>query len=507
MKPKHEIEILLLRLPSLFARHAVAITQTPPIGLAYLASALRKNGINVSMFDSIAEDIENHYYYGIDNLYVNGSSEQDVMEAIPNNLKYLGISFPFSHEWPLYKHYCKEIKAKHPNIVIIAGGEHATAMPDFCLSECKEIDYIVRGEGEDTIVDLLFAIETNKKLKDVNGITFRENNIILTNQSRNRIKDLDEIKWPAWDLMPINKYLDGGYSFGVNIGRTMPLIASRGCPYKCTFCSNPQMWTTKWVARSAKDVVKEMKEYINKYQANNFDFYDLTAIVDKRWIVEFTKLILKEDLNITWQLPSGTRSEAIDDEVSELLYKSGCRNLSFSPESGSPETLKLIKKRIKPKNMLKAMKSTIDKKMIAKTNIIIGFPDERFKNVLETYMFIIRMALIGVHETAVWTFSAYPGSEIYNKLLKENKIVHTDEYFLRLLSYADPLNTVSWSNHFSKTKLQYLMITGLLLFYTTSYLARPLRLVNNIVNVIKNKPKSRLEHILIKIFSRKYVAN
>ena len=117
------------------------------------------------------------------------------------------------------------------------------------------------------------------------------------------------------------------------------------------------------------------------------------------------------------------------------------------------------------------------------------------------------MALIGVHETAVWTFSAYPGSEIYNKLLKENKIVHTDEYFLRLLSYADPLNTVSWSNHFSKTKLQYLMITGLLLFYTTSYLARPLRLVNNIVNVIKNKPKSRLEHILIKIFSRKYVAN
>ena len=157
--------------------------------------------------------------------------------------------------------------------------------------------------------------------------------------------------------------------------------------------------------------------------------------------------------------------------------------------------------------MLKAMKSTIDKKMIAKTNIIIGFPDERFKNVLETYMFIIRMALIGVHETAVWTFSAYPGSEIYNKLLKENKIVHTDEYFLRLLSYADPLNTVSWSNHFSKTKLQYLMITGLLLFYTTSYLARPLRLVNNIVNVIKNKPKSRLEHILIKIFSRKYVAN
>ena len=105
------------------------------------------------------------------------------------------------------------------------------------------------------------------------------------------------------------------------------------------------MWTTLWNVRDPEDVYNEMKLYVEKYQITNFDFYDLTAIVKKKWIVDFCNLLIKNNLNVIWQLPSGTRSEAIDGEVAPLLKQAGCRNLSYAPESGSPEILKLVKKK------------------------------------------------------------------------------------------------------------------------------------------------------------------
>ena len=109
----------------------------------------------------------------------------------------------------------------------------------------------------------------------------------------------------------------------------------------------------------------------------NFDFYDLTAIVQKKWILEFCDKIKKRSMNFTWQLPSGSRSEAIDADVAEMIYNSGCRNLSFSPESGSVSVLKRIKKRIKTSKMLNAMSSSIDVGINVKANIIFGFPEEK----------------------------------------------------------------------------------------------------------------------------------
>ena len=113
-----------------------------------------------------------------------------------------------------------------------------------------------------------------------------------------------------------------------------------GCPYQCTGCSNPKMWTTRWVAREPQKVLEEMKKYLREDAVDNFDFYDLTAIVKRAWIVEFCELVIASGLRFTWQLPSGTRSEAIDAEVSRLPYASGCRNLSYAPESGSKAVLR-----------------------------------------------------------------------------------------------------------------------------------------------------------------------
>ncbi len=496
-------KVVVVRIPSLFAAGALTLSATPPIGIAYLAASIRAAGHEVQVIDAIGEAIEQVYYFGRKNLYVNGLTREQILDRIPADVEFICVSFPFSHEWPLAKQMCFAIKEHFPKAIIIGGGEHMTAMPEFSLQACPAIDYAVLGEGEETIAELIAVHERGESTANVAGIAFHRNDAVVKTPRRSRVKTIEDIARPAWDLIPLETYLAGGYSFGVNIGRTIPLMATRGCPYQCTFCSNPSMWTTRWMARPPGDVVDEMEEYIRRYNVQNFDFYDLTAIVRKDWTVQFCNLLLERKLNITWQLPSGTRSEALDDEVTKLLYASGCRNLSYAPESGSPETLKRIKKKIEPGRMLSSMRTSIKNKINIKANMIIGFPGERLKNILESYWFAIRMACVGVDDMSMWVFSAYPGSEIFNDLTKARRMTDfSDDYFTGLLSYSDLNNVVSWNEYFSGKQLKYMRFFGILLFYFVGYLVRPWRLFRSVRNILKHKPQSRMEMIIEKAMNR-----
>ena len=497
-------KIVIIRPPSLFAAGALTLSATPPIGIAYLAAGLRAAGHQVGVIDAVGEAVAQVYPFGHKNLFVNGLTIDQVCRRIEADTQFICVSFPFSHEWPLTKRLCFAVKECFPQAVMIGGGEHITAMPEFSLRNCAALDYAVLGEGEESIVDLVGVLERGESADSVAGTAFcRGDEEVVQTPRRARIKDIDAITRPAWDLVPLEAYLAGGYSFGVNIGRTVPLMATRGCPYQCTFCSNPSMWTTKWTARAPEDVVDEMEDYIRRYNAQNFDFYDLTAIVRKDWTVKFCNLIIERKLGITWQLPSGTRSEALDDEVTKLLHASGCRNLSYAPESGSPETLKRIKKKIDPGRMIASMRASVKNGINIKANMIIGFPGEKLKNVLESYGFAVRMAWAGVDDMSMWVFSAYPGSEIFNDLVKAGKIRDfSDDYFTSLLSYSDLKNVVSWNEHFSGRQLKYLRFFGILLFYGAAYLFRPWRLAKSARNILRHRPQSRMEMIVEKALNR-----
>ena len=179
--------------------------------------------------------------------------------------------------------------------MLVCGGEHTSSCPEFCLEDCPEIDICVVGEGEETSVELLRAVEQKKSFSEVSGIVYRSENGIKKNPNRARISKLDDIKWPAWEMFPLENYLSNGLGYGIKPGRSMPILISRGCPYQCTFCSSPQMWTTKWQARDVECVLNEMQHYINKYKATNFDLYDLTASVRKDWIVNFSQKVIKKN--------------------------------------------------------------------------------------------------------------------------------------------------------------------------------------------------------------------
>lgn len=486
--------IVLIRPPSLFAKHAVTLNAVPPLSLAYIAGSLSAAGHNPKIIDCVGEALDQVYDAHLKPLLANGLKIDQILARIPPDTSYFGLSSLFTHEWPNLQQIAKALRQAYPQAKIIIGGEHPTAVPDYCLASAPEVDAIVLGEGEETVVELIAAFEEKKSLEGIPGIAYRQDGKPVINPRRGRIRNIDNIPAPRWDLVPLENYLSAGKSFGVDIGRTIPMLATRGCPFQCTFCSNPFMWTQRYETRKPEEVVAEIERYIRDYKVENIDFYDLTAIIHKDWIIEFCKLLIERDLQITWQLPSGTRSEAIDEEVAGYLFRAGCRNISYAPESGSPRVLKRIKKMVIPENMLKSMRGCVAQGMSIKANIIFGFPDETFGDVLRTIKFVWQMAIVGVDDVSIWAYSPYPGCELFN-LLKERGRIRDfdDQYFISLLAYSDFTSLTSYDDHLSPLAIRTLRWFGMLSFYTVSYISSPMRLFRTLRNLYTGQYRSRME--------------
>lgn len=491
--------IVLVRPATITTAEAVGEDAAPPLGIAYLAACLEQCGHRVSIVDGLGEALD--VYVPVEGLATgmrHGLSDEDILERIDPDAEIIGISIMFSLEWPFTRELVRKIRERFPDAFLVAGGEHITALPEYSLENCPALDCCVLGEGEQTLVDLVEALSRGVPLTEVNGLCLQGS--FVRTQSRQRLRELGSIPTPAWHLTPLGEYLDGGVMTGVNFGRSMPMLASRGCPYRCTFCSNPGMWGTSWRVRTPRDVFDEMCDYADHYGATNFDFYDLTAIVRRDWIVEFCQLIIASGRTFTWQLPSGTRSEAIDHEVTRLLYQSGCRYVNYAPESGSEEILERIKKKISKANMLSSMRSAVANGINVKANFILGFPGERLRHVWDTYRFLLSMSWLGIQDVSVFPFSPYPGSELFDFVRRRGDVVLDEDYFLSLSQYTDPRYTKSYCEHLSPLVLRMLCLVGMALFYGVSYLRRPMRFYQLVRNVFfRNDGKTKLETVLVRV--------
>ena len=498
------MKVCLVRPATITTAGAAGEDSAPPFGCAYLAGSIRHIGHEVSIVDALGEALDR--YSRVPELPTglrHGLEDAEIIERIPDRVDVIGVTCMFSLEWTFSRDLILKIRDRFPEVSIVAGGEHITALPEYVMTDCPAIDFCVAGEGEQTMVDLVTALAAGTPATEVPGLIYRRDGAIVTSEARKRIRVLDTIPRPAWDLVPIRNYLESGTMIGVNFGRSMPILASRGCPYQCTFCSNPGMWGTLWRAREPQEVFDEIMSYKKEYGATNFDFYDLTAIVKKQWIVDFCMLLIENDANITWQLPSGTRSESIDDEVTNLLFRSGCVYLTYAPESGSPATLERIKKKIRPERMLHSMRDSYRNGINMKANIILGFPDDTLWDVLQSYWFIVKMAAVGVNDVVCFPFSPYPGSELF-ELCQERGLVNIDDdYFIGLSQYSDIRYTKSYSQYFSSSLLRLFCLSGMGLFYSSSYIFRPVRAWRLIYNIARKTPRTKIESAIVRVMKKR----
>jgi anaerobic magnesium-protoporphyrin IX monomethyl ester cyclase len=510
------MNICLIRPPRFLDKEAINITNTPALGLAFIAGALKQAGHTVSVIDAIGESPKEFNPIGFElkvsatlppnRIFTNGLSASEIADRIPASVDVIGISAMFSNNWLFDRYLIDFLGERFPTAVIVAGGESVTAMAEMAISQTKSLEACVLGEGEETIVELVAALEKKEPLGQVKGIAYREpatGKAIFT-ERRTRMKNMDEIAMPAWEYFPMDNYEKYDIKWGVTRQKSIPIMATRGCPYSCTFCSSPQMWGTRYYMRNPQSVVDEMEYLKATYGATNFDFYDLTAIIKKDWIILFTNEIINRNLNITWQLPVGTRSEVIDQEVAHNLYASGCRHIVYAPESGSPKMLKLIKKKVKISNMLQSMGYSHKENMFVYINMIMAMPDETHADVWRTIWFLIQCSWMGVNDISPSVFQPYPGSMLFERLVKEKKIdLSTDDFFFELIfidsfgksKYYNDLVSTGWYNFYE--------LFSVFLFFGTNYLFRPIRFFRTVRNLITRNYENRAERSLVEYLKQK----
>jgi anaerobic magnesium-protoporphyrin IX monomethyl ester cyclase len=497
------MKVCFIRPPFVELRYQMVALPVPPIGFAYVVAAARAAGHEVVVIDAIGEAPDQVTPLEELRFACRGLTVEEVVERVPLDAGAYAVSVMFSQDWGYVRRLTAALKERFPAAVMIGGGEAITALPEYSL-ETGMLDHAVLGEGEETIVELLDALTSGRSSEDVAGLVTRVGERLVRTAPRPRIRKIDDVVRPAWDLFPIENYLERGLSFGVDRGRTMPLLATRGCPYQCTFCSSPSMWTTRWTARDPAEVLDEIEYYQQTYNVHSFDFYDLTAIIKRDWILDFCKRIQDRGLTFVWQLPTGTRSEAIDADVAEALYATGCRNITYAPESGSPDELRRIKKKIKISTMLTSMRSCIRQGLKVKVNIVLGFPEETPKDLFFTFLFLIRMALAGVSDALVFLFEPYPGTVLYDELRERGKLPPpSDQYFLALMCGGDLTHAVSFTDHLSGRQLGVARVAAMVVFYSVSYLVRPWRVFQNLFHLATGRHETLLEKGLANLFARR----
>jgi hypothetical protein len=275
----------------------------------------------------------------------------------------------------------------------------------------------------------------------------------------------------------------------------MPVLATRGCPYRCSFCSSPQMWTTRYVTRDPDDVADEIAELVARHQLDNVNFADLTAITKRRWTLEFCDALEARNLRITWQLPVGTRAEALDAEVLQRLHDTGCRNITYAPESGSARMLEVYDKRVDLDHIVTSLRAARRVGMRTHVNIIVGHPAERWRDVAASVRFLLRAAIAGCDDCAPILFCPYPGSADHAALAAAGDLPTGDEACYLGLARSSS-RARSFNPQLGATVQRTLQLAMLALFYAVAMVRRPSRAVQFVHAQVTGDERTYLDQMV-----------
>ena len=392
----------------------------PPIGLGYLATALRNENFNVDIFDTVKKNL----------------NQQQLLKQIKNiNPKILGIQL-FSYDVSPSKKFLGQLKKEMPSITIIVGGAHSTSEPFEILNQFKEVDYAFKGEAEEGLPLLVNFILKDKKinLKKIPGLIWRnKNNIEINNQLYT--KELDKYGIPAWDLIDPRTYKEAPQGGFLKEYPYAPISTSRGCPFRCSYCTVHIVSGRKIRVRNVQHVIEEIKMLKEKYGVKEIHILDDAFTFSKQRVIDFCNNLIDNKIKIKFSFPNGIRLDSLDEEVLLKMKQAGVQDFNVGIESGSDKILDDMQKSLTVQ-MVKD-KTRLIKKMGLESNgfFIIGYPTETKEDILKT----IKLAKqVPIKKAQFSLFKAYPGTDITNKLLEEGKInkINYDSFMYYKVDYV-----------------------------------------------------------------------
>lgn len=428
----------------------------PPLGLAYVAASLQKSNHRVIILDYLLEKFSEKKllkFIKKENAFIIG-----LTAVTPNIKKALFLA--------------EIIKKKFPEKIIVLGGAHVTLKPREILEKTKNIDYIFRGEGEIRFPKLIEYILKKENPENLPGLTFRKNKQIINTPDATFIENLDELPFPARELLNIKKY--SKYLNNLKKPATT-IFTSRGCPYHCIYCSKP-ITGTKFRPRSPENIISEIELLKNEYGIKELQFYDDTFTLDKERVLKICQLLIEKKIKIQWKCE--TRINLVDEELLKIMKKAGCYFIAYGIESGNQRILNFLKKSTTIEQIKNAVMLT------KKTNIkvlgyfMLGIPTENEKEIKQTIKFSKELNLDYV-QFAIAT--AYPGTDLYNIAKQSGKISND---WTQAFYALGTKSTISLSEVPIKKLRSYLKKAYISFYFRPTYIWKKLRNINSPLDIV-----------------------
>ena len=412
---KKTLKILLI-IPRYTGTEKVDYSYTFPLGLGYISSVMKQAGYDVTVLNL------NHKNGTITDI-LNQWMSKEKYDVIATG--HTGMGFSIVKK-------ITDVARIHPSKPkIILGGALITSEKEL-MFKTLDPDYAVYGEGEITTIELLKCIQKKGDFRKINGILFKDTSgkVVVTNP-REPVKDINKIPFPDFEGLGFKEYLNNQFTNTFyfynhyDFPRTLPILASRSCPFRCTFCYHSI--GTGYRERSIDNVMNEIELMIEKYNINTITIYDDLFSARRERILEFCERIRKinEKLlqKIKWTCQLSVKN--IDEKLLNIMKEAGCEVISYGFESFSEEVLKSMRKPITPEQIDSAMKATMDAKIGIQANFIFGDPAETIETSRKTLEYWKNECK---GQVSLVFIQPYPGSEIYNLCVKKGIIKDKIDY-------------------------------------------------------------------------------
>jgi radical SAM superfamily enzyme YgiQ (UPF0313 family) len=396
----------------------------------YLSGYLKKNGIETKIIDIVLkEQIRDHNFYTTLDTFLKSIEDNMVQQVQAEETDIIGITC-YTPEYSEVDNLARKIKAIKPNIKIIVGGIHPTFYPEDFLNSKSCFDYVVLGEGEITLLELVKNIRKKRlDFSKIDGVGFfdRLKNKVIITKSRRLHDNLDEIAYPDYDDIDMNFYTTvSPYAIRGVFTKSFYALSSRGCPGKCTFCVAKKLRNyhlgKRIRLRSPESLFHEITNLRDKYHIDSFYFIDDLFTMNKTNVHKLCDWMIKEKLPIIWGCSS--RVNTIDFKLLKKMSRAGCVQIDFGVEKGSNRALKNLKKGITIEQINDVFSFCRSINIRTFANILINTPGETEKDLYDIILLLnrIKPTIVSVN-----IFTPYPGCEIYDNLCSN---ISKNEYHL-----------------------------------------------------------------------------